>query len=64
MLISDKEKANKILKNLLGNDDLVERWWNSPNRAFDEELPDDLWNTSIGRNKIYTYLLNQLECSY
>lgn len=53
--------ANQILKALLGDDELVSRWWISPNRAFDEQTPEDLWNTSKGRNKVYSYLLDQME---
>ncbi|NDB15145.1 MAG: DUF2384 domain-containing protein, partial [Betaproteobacteria bacterium] len=45
--------ANQILKALLGDDELVKKWWISPNRAFDEQTPEDLWNTSKGRNKVY-----------
>lgn len=59
-----EEKVNKILKGLLGSEELIQRWWNSPNRAFDGEIPDDLWNTSSGRKQVYTYLLNQLEPPY
>ena len=55
------EKANRILKALLGTDELVQRWWSSPNRAFDMQLPDDLWHTNSGRTKVYKYLLDQLE---
>lgn len=58
------EKLNKLLKALLGSDELVQRWWNSPNRAFDGEIPDDLWNTSSGRKRVYTYILDQFEPSY
>lgn len=58
------EKLNKMLKALLGSDELVQRWWNSPNRAFDGETPDDLWNTSSGRKRVYTYILDQFEPSY
>ena len=59
-----EEKANMILKALLGNDELVARWWNSPNKAFDMETPDDLWHTSSGRNRVYNYLLDQMEAPH
>jgi uncharacterized protein (DUF2384 family) len=55
------EKAHLILKALLGSDKAIELWWMSPNRAFDGQLPDDLWNTNSGRNKVYNYLLDQME---
>jgi len=59
-----EEKANNILKALLGSDDAIVRWWNSPNRAFDMETPDDLWHSSSGRNRVYSYLLDQMEAPH
>jgi uncharacterized protein (DUF2384 family) len=56
-----EEKAHLILKALLGSDEMIAKWWTSPNRAFDGQLPDDLWNTNSGRNKVYNYLLDQME---
>lgn len=32
---------NTLLLSLLGSTSLVERWWESPNRAFGLELPKD-----------------------
>ena len=58
------EKANIILMSLLGSSSLVEKWWLSPNRAFDYEIPDDLWHTTSGRNRVYRYLLDQMEAPY
>lgn len=59
-----EEKANSILQALLGTDEAVARWWASPNRAFDMEMPDDLWHTSSGRTKVYNYLLDQMEAPH
>ena len=59
-----EEKANSILRALLGSDELVARWWASPNRAFDMETPDDLWHTNSGRNRVYSYLLDQMEAPH
>ena len=53
-----------ILKALLGSDELVARWWNVPNKAFDGEIPDDLWHTNSGRNRVYSYLLDQMEAPH
>jgi hypothetical protein len=58
------EKANMILKALLGSDEAIQQWWSSPNRAFDMEIPDDLWNTNSGRNRVYSYLLDQMEAPH
>ena len=56
--------ANQILKALLGSDELISRWWNSDNKAFDMEIPADLWHTSKGRIKVYNYLLDQMEAPH
>ncbi len=53
-----------ILKALLGSDEAIQQWWSSPNRAFDMEIPDDLWNTNSGRNRVYSYLLDQMEAPH
>lgn len=53
-----------ILKALLGSDELVQQWWARPNRAFDGEIPDDLWATNSGQNRVYSYLLDQMEAPH
>ncbi len=63
-MISIDEKAYRILKALLGSDELVARWWSTPNKAFDMQLPDDLWQTNTGRNRVYSYLLDQMEAPH
>ena len=63
-MISIDEKAYRILKALLGSDELVARWWSTPNKAFDMQLPDDLWQTNAGRNRVYSYLLDQMEAPH
>jgi uncharacterized protein (DUF2384 family) len=63
-MISIDEKAHRILKALLGSDELVQQWWASPNRAFDGEIPDDLWTTNSGQNRVYSYLLDQMEAPH
>lgn len=59
-----EEKAHLILKALLGSDEMVARWWASPNKAFDGQIPDDLWHTNSGRIKVYNYLLDQMEAPH
>lgn len=34
--------ANSMLMAMLGSDALVEKWWNSPNKAFDNKCPVDV----------------------
>lgn len=33
---------NAMLISLLGNPELVARWWNTPNRAFEGQCPQDV----------------------
>ena len=56
-----EEKANMILRALLGTDEAIQQWWGSKNRAFDGEIPDDLWHTDQGKLQVYNYLLDQME---
>lgn len=34
--------ANSMLMGMLGSDALVEKWWQSPNKAFDYKCPVDV----------------------
>lgn len=63
-MISLNEKAYRILKALLGSDEAIAHWWASPNRAFDGEIPDDLWHTDLGKRRVYKYLLDQMEAPH
>ena len=39
---------------LLGSEDLVERWWDSPNKAFNKLCP-----SQVGLDEVYSYVLQQ-----
>ena len=51
---------NMYLKSMLGSTDLVNRWYESPNRAFDSRTPLE-WIEAGGdtRAKVYKYVLAQ-----
>lgn len=34
-----KDYCNRLLLALLGSPDLVDRWWTSPNKGFDNKQP-------------------------
>ena len=51
-----REKCNLILKAILGSDESIEKWWNTPNKAFDLQNPNN-----IDIVKVYNYLLDQME---
>jgi hypothetical protein len=36
------QDLNPYLKALLGENELVEQWWSSPNKAFDGKCPKDV----------------------
>jgi len=44
--------ANSMLIAMLGSDALVEKWWVSPNKAFDNKCPVD-----VDQEKVVSYLM-------
>ena len=40
--MQNKEIMDKMLFAMLGSDELVRLWWESPNRAFDMKCPKDV----------------------
>lgn len=56
------DKYNRILHALLGSDELVQKWWESPNKAFDDITPSEMWNRD--KDRVKNYLLAQLNGDY
>lgn len=56
----DFDDCSKILMALLGSPELVARWWNIPNKAFDLELPYDVWVKDSNKVKEYIYSFNRM----
>ena len=56
------DKYNRILYALLGSNELVQKWWSSPNRAFDDITPSEMWNRD--KDRVENYLLAQLNGDY
>jgi hypothetical protein len=54
-----KRKLNVCLFAMLGNDDLVNRWWESPNRAFDGKTPSEVFE--VDRQEVINYVLSHLQ---
>lgn len=52
-----KEKINRMLLAMLGSDDLVEKWWNSPNLYFEGITPNEVYaeNPELVRNYVFSY---------
>jgi hypothetical protein len=58
----DTDKYNRILYALLGSQELVQKWWESPNKAFDEMTPNEMLNRD--KDRVKNYLLGQLSGDY
>ena len=56
------EKYDRILYALLGSQELVQKWWASPNRAFNEITPIEMWDRD--KDRVKNYLLAQLSGEY
>lgn len=51
-----KEKINILLMALLGSETLVDKWWKSPNKAFDLKTPDEIYQQPDGPNLVFKYV--------
>jgi len=47
---------NQLLLGLLGTQELVETWWATPNKAFDGEIPDDIFH-SDRKAEVVAYIM-------
>ena len=56
------DKYNRILHALLGSNELVQKWWSSPNKAFDDMTPIEMWDRD--KDRVKNYLLAQLSGDY
>ncbi len=56
------DKYNRILYALLGSNELVQKWWESPNKAFGDITPIEMWDRD--KDRVKNYLLAQLNGDY
>ena len=54
-----KRKLNVCLFAMLGNDDLVNRWWESPNLAFENKTPNEVYEKN--EQQVIDYVLSYLQ---
>ena len=47
---------------LLGNQRLVNLWWDTPNHAFDMKTPADVWE--YDRKQVFEYIRRQYSGDY
>lgn len=48
--------SNRLLASLLGDSELVKKWWHSPNLAFNNLTPLEQWE--IDREQVTGYLFD------
>lgn len=54
-----KHIVDKHLLGLLGSEEFVSRWWDSPNAYFDFRRPIDLWiSGEHGQKQVVDYVLH------
>ena len=63
--VKSKQTLNNLLYTILGSNDLVERWWHSPNQAFDNMMPKDVYyQDPQGRQEISDYISAYADGAY
>ena len=56
--VLSKHRLDAILYIILGSDNLVHKWWHSPNTAFDDRFPKDVYYQDVnGRQDISDYIV-------
>lgn len=53
---------NRLLMPLLGNQRLVNLWWDTPNHSFDMQTPADVWE--YDRKQVFEYIRRQYSGDY
>lgn len=52
-----KVTLNRFLFAMLGRAELVDQWWQSPNKAFEGKTPDEVYlSGEDGRKKVADYI--------
>ena len=52
-----KLTLNRLLFAMLGRTELVDQWWQSPNKGFDGKTPDEVYlSGEEGRQKVINYI--------
>lgn len=60
-----KVSLNKYLYALLGRQELVDQWWESPNRAFEGRTPNEVyWSGEDGRKQVAKYIIDNVNPGY
>ncbi len=60
-----KLTLNKALFAMLGRYELVDQWWETPNKAFDGKTPNEVyWSGEDGRKQVAKYIIDNLNPGY
>ena len=52
-----KSNVNQYLYAMIGRPELIDLWWDKPNKAFDMKTPDEVYQTGVdGRKQVYDYV--------
>ncbi len=50
---------------MLGRQELVDQWWENPNRAFEGKTPNEVyWSGEDVRKKVANYIIDNLNPGY
>jgi hypothetical protein len=54
-----KQNCDLFLKGLLGKDELVEKWWESKNLGFDNQSPQQVFDSGEkGKEQVFEYIMS------
>lgn len=57
-----RSELNRWLLSMTGRADLVDQWWESPNKAFDGKTPNSVyWSGEAGRKEVASYIFRCAE---
>jgi len=61
----EERRLNQLLTALLGSQDLVDKWWLSPNNAFGGKSPAEMWGYSeYGKKAVVQYVHRHFNGDY
>ena len=63
--IYTRTTLNEMLYDLIGRAELVDKWWESSNKAFDGKTPNEVyWSGEEGRRRVADYILTHTNYSW
>ena len=56
------DRINALLLPLLGNQQMINLWWDTPNYALDMQTPADVWE--YDQKRVFEYIRKQYSGDY